>query len=214
MAVIESGSSSDLLTIDTTTKAARVSVYPRLSHYAIASVTGTIGATLAANSSVFVARLDPSAGASYKAYITRLTLMFNDIAAVAGVNAGLRLAVYRGSGAAASGGTALATAAEKDTTSANSQMNSGEGGDMRISTTGALTVAGITFETQELLTAMSLADALITAGTYREKAWEFDNPQASPIVLNQGELIAIRNPVVFPGTATWQLGVTMEWFEG
>ena len=54
--------------------------------------------------------------------------------------------VVRGSGAAASGGTSIPASLRKRSSAGPPQMDLAEGGDMRIATTGALTVTGITFE--------------------------------------------------------------------
>ena len=191
----------------------RVTIVGRGASHAVASVTGTIAAALAANSAVFAMRLDPAAGASYKAYITRIRLQWTTIVAfTTAITAGRRLSIYRGSGAAASGGTALAGAAKKDTADGVSKFDSA-GGDMRIATTGALTVTGITFETRELRT-MGLTH-VGAAGAFLEQIWEFGPTDASgEIVLNQGELLAIRNPAAMDAAGTWQLAVNVDWHEG
>jgi hypothetical protein len=208
------GPSGTIADVDPYRKALRVAPVARGVSYAISSVTGTMAAALSANSSVFAMRLDPAAGSTYKAYIERMRIQFTTIVAfTTPVTANRRLALYRGSGAAASGGTALAAAAKKDTADGNSQFNSGEGGDMRIATTAGLTVTGITYETQEIRT-MTLVH-VGAAGAHYECVWEFGATDASgPAVLNQGELWALRNPVVFDAAGTWQLGVNVDWHEG
>lgn len=192
----------------------RTGVVPRGAGHSISSVTGTIAAALASNSSVFAMRLDPAAGASYKAYISRIRLQYTTIVAYATpITAGRRLALYRGAGAAASGGSGLTTAAKRDTADGNSQFNSAEGGDARISSTGLLTVTGITFETQEIRTCSLVHVG--AAGASFEQSWEF-NPgdAAAELVLNQGELLAIRNPAAMDAAGTWQLAVNVDWIEG
>lgn len=91
---------------------------------------------------------------------------------------------------------------------ADSEMETAQGGDMRISTTGALTVTGITFEAQEL-GFLSVVHAG-TAGAFAEETLDVvDNP----IVLQPGQVLAIRNPVVMDAAGTWQLAVAIEWYE-
>ena len=137
MAVIEGGASSALLDVESDKKASRVVLAGRGEAFSISSITGTVAAALGANSSVFAMRLDP--GSPLLAFIERIRLQYTTIVAyTTPVTANRRLAVYRGSGAAASGGTALSTAAQKNSTSSPSECNSAQGGDIRISTTGAL----------------------------------------------------------------------------
>lgn len=209
MAIIQSGADSTTLTIEPATGAARVAVVPRGKHFSISSQTGTIAAALGANSSVFAARLDPTA--TVNAYITRIRLTFTTIVTfTTAVTAGRRLALYRGSGAAASGGTALSTAFSKLSTD-SSEMSSANGGDMRIATTGALTVTGITFEGQELSTFPAVH--LGTSGNNQLQEYIFDASQSGPIVLAPGQLLAIRNPAAMDAAGTWQLTVDMDWYE-
>ena len=213
MAIQVQGYSGTVAETDSYKRSQRVSLVARGTSYGVSSITGTIAAALGANSAVFAMRLDPAAGATYKAYIARMRLTYTTIVAfTTPITAGRRLALYRGAGAAASGGTALATAAKKDTADGNSQFNSGEGGDMRIATTGALTVTGITFETEfRTLTLVHVG----AAGGFVERVWEFNASDAGgEIVLNQGELIAVRNPAAMDAAGTWQLGVDVDWVEG
>lgn len=210
MAVFEGGASGALVDVEADKKASRLVIAPRGKAYSVSSVTGTIAAALAANSSVFAMRLDP--GSPLLAFIERIRLQYTTIVAyTTPVTANRRLAVYRGSGAAASGGTALATAAQKDSTSSPSECNSAQGGDIRISTTGALTVTGITYETQEFAT-MPLVH-VGAAGAYSEVIFEFATTESSPIILQPGQLLAVRNPVAMDAAGTWQLAVRVDWHE-
>jgi hypothetical protein len=87
-------------------------------------------------------------------------------------------------------------------------METAQGGDMRIATTGALTVTGITFEAQELAF-ISVIHAG-NAGGFAEESFDMDD---NPIVINPGQLLAIRNPVVMDAAGTWQASVAVEWYE-
>ncbi|HZN48546.1 MAG TPA: hypothetical protein VFB71_13050 [Ramlibacter sp.] len=174
--------------------------------FSVAAITGTIAAALAQDSALFVARLSPTATES--AYVDWLKLRWTTlIAFTTPITAGRQLALYRGSGAAASGGTAIAAAAESADFPPVSFFNATPGGDMRIATTGALTVAGITFETapQERVTLSHVG----AAGAFYETLLV---PRI-PILIAPGELIAIRNPVAMDAAGTFQLGVTMGWSE-
>lgn len=191
-------------------KAMRSSLVCRGDGYAVTGTTGTIGAALAANSSVFAMRLDP--GASKLAFIERIRLQWTTLVAfTVPLTAGRRLEIYRGSGAGTSGGTSIAAVAPKDTTSPLSQFNTAEGGAVSISTTAALTVTGITFEANPFAS-MSLAH-VGAAGAFFEQVFEFAAGESAPIVLQPGQLLAIRNPVVMDAAGTWQLGVRVDWHE-
>jgi len=179
--------------------------------YGVSAITGTIGAALAANSSVFAMRLSPST--TKKAYIQRIRVEFVTIVAyTVPVTAARRLALFRGAGAAASGGTAIAgTNAQKATTYADTQCTTGNGGDIRIATTGALTVTGITFETDPFRT-LTLSH-VGAAGAFIERVWELHETECEPLVLQPGQVLAIRNPVIMDAAGTWQLGVNIDWYE-
>lgn len=192
------------------TKGLRTTMLPRGDAFGVGAVTGTVAAALAANAAVFAMRMDPSAGKN--AYIERLRLQFTTIVAfTTPVTAGRRLSIFRGSGAAASGGAAIATVAQKDSTSAPSECNTAQGGDVRIATTGALTVTGIAFEAVEFRT-MSLVH-VGAAGAFIESIFEFHATESAPIILQPGQLMAIRNPVAMDAAGTWQLGVGVDWYE-
>lgn len=210
MAIIQDATLSNLARVSS--KGAQFMSYEHRGNVFVASsVTGTIAAALGANSSVFAMRLDPSAG-NINAYIKRIRCIWTTIVAfTTPVTAGRRLAIYRGSGAAASGGTAIAAATKLDSLSAASEFDSAQGGDIRIASTGALTVTGITFETTELAT-MPLTH-VGAAGNYHDYIFEFGENNSAPIHVQAGQVIAIRNPVAMDAAGTWQLAVQVEWFE-
>jgi hypothetical protein len=191
--------------------AALVSIQQRGNAFAISAVTGTIAAALAANSSIFAMRFDPGAGTK-KARIERVRIAYTTIVAyTTPITAGRRLAIYRGSGANATGGTAIATVAKKHSTSNNSEFESAQGGDIRISTTGALTVTSITFETNEF--AIMPLVHVGAAGNFFEEVFEFNANESAPIVLEPGQLLAIRNPQAMDAAGTWQVAVRIDWYE-
>lgn len=194
------------------TKTLRSALAPRsLNNYATSSVTGTIAAAAAANATFFAMRLDPGAGRL--AFIDRVRCQYTTIVAyTTPVTANRRLALFRGSGAAASGGSAITEGVRKDTANGSpSEFDAANGGDIRISTTGALTVTGITYETNPIRT-QSLVHAG-AAGAVSEWVWEFAATECAPIVLQPGQLIAIRNPVAMDAAGTWQLSVSVDWYE-
>ena len=211
MAIIEGGASSALLEVESDKKAGRVVVASRGDAYCVAGITGTIAAALAANSTVFAMRLDPSS-ATRLAFIERIRMQYTTVVAyTTPVTAARRLAIYRGSGAASSGGTAISTAFSKDSTSASSEFNSANGGDVRIATTGALTVTGITYETPEISN-MCLTH-VGAAGAFFEEVFEFSTTESSPLILQPGQLLAVRNPAAMDAAGTWQLAIRVDWHE-
>ena len=210
MAVIQGGALSNLQEV-TSKKSALFSLQQRGNAFSVSSITGTIAAALGANSSVFAMRLDPSAG-NIKAYIERIRISYTTIVAyTTPITAGRRLAIYRGSGAAASGGTAITTVAKKYSASADSQFESAQGGDIRIASTGALTVTGITYETNEFAT-MPLVH-VGAAGAFFEEVYEFNTTESAPIVLDPGQLLAIRNPAAMDAAGTRQMAIRVDWYE-
>lgn len=187
----------------------RSSTVPRGNAYSVSSITGTVAAALAANATTFAMRLDP--GSAVLAYIERIRIMYTTIVAyTTPVTAGRRLALFRGSGAATSGGTAL-TSVAKDSTGSPSECNLAQGGDIRISTTGALTVTGITYEADPIRS-MTLVH-VGAAGAYTESIFEFHASECAPVILQPGQLLAVRNPVAMDAAGTWQMGINVDWHE-
>lgn len=196
---------STTLAVDSN-RAARMSVVPRGQQFVVSEITGTVAAALGGNSAVFAMRVDPSS--TLRAFIERVVLRYSTVVAyTTPVTAGRRLALFRGSGAAATAGTAIAAATPKSTAFAASEFDAATGGDMRIAATGALTVTGITFETAPIAV-MPLVH-VGGAGAYAEATFVFD----SPLQLEPGQLLAVRNPAAMDAAGTWQLGVEVHWRE-
>lgn len=188
-----------------------VDVSPTGTNYTVAAKTGTIAAAAAAGASVFAMRYDPSAGTK-AVWIDSIRLRWTTIAAfTTPVTQTRSIVVTRGTGAAASGGTAIATATKKDSNYAVSEFDSAVGGDMRIASTGALTVTGITFETTNIAE-ITLAQ-VGAAGAFYESVYEF-SVRSHPIELHAGELIAVRvGASAMDAGGTWSLGVEVAWRE-
>lgn len=178
--------------------------------FRIAELTTTIAAALAANSSVFAARLDP--GAAVNAYVTRVRLRYTTIGAyTTPLTVGRRLTLQRFSAAAMTGGTAIAAVSPADSSYSGSEFNTANGGDVRIATTAALGVAGVTFEGL-IHGTMSLLH-VGNAGNYLESLWEWDTAQGGPLVLRPGQGLCVRNPAAMDAAGTWNLGVEVEGYE-
>lgn len=187
-----------------------VDTSPSGSHYVVANKTGTIAAALAANAAVFAMRLNPSYGG--KAYIEVLKIRFTTIVAyTTAITQTRELVVVRGAGAASSGGTAIAAASTKDSDYGASNFNSAVGGDIRIATTGALTVTGITFDATNQAQ-MSLVH-VGAAGAFYEQTWEWSN-RAHALEIKPGELLAIRNgAAAMDAAGTWAISIEVQWRE-
>lgn len=190
--------------------ASRQVIVPRGVGFAISATTGTMAAALAANSSVFTMRLDP--GTSKRAFIERIRLEWTTIVAfTTPITAGRRLGLFRGVGGTPVGGTQLSVPVNKHGTSDTSELSIANGGDIRIATTAALTVSGITFEANAFRE-LSLTH-VGAAGAYREAIWEFNPPDTHPIQLDPGQVLAVRNIPAMDAAGTWQLMVAVDWNE-
>lgn len=187
-----------------------VDVSPTGSNYVIAAKTGTVAAAAAAGAAVFAMRLDPGYGG--KAWIESIRLRWTTIVAfTTPITATRSIVVTRGSGAAASGGTAIAANTKKDTSYPASQFDAAEGGDARIATTGALTVTGITWETTNL-GEMTLIQAG-AAGAFYEAVYEF-SVRNHEVELNAGQVLGVRvGASAMDAAGTWVLGIEVNWRE-
>lgn len=192
------------------TGALRVTNIARGYGFGVAATTGTIAAALAANSTVFAMRVDP--GASRRAFIERVRLEFTTLVAyTTPVTAGRRLALYGAQlSGTPTGGTAIATAMPKHGIADTSEFSAANGGDIRIASTGTLTVAGTVNATP--FREMSLAH-VGAAGGFREVLWEFSAHESQPIQLDPGQAILVRNPTAMDAAGTWHLAVAVDWYE-
>lgn len=187
-----------------------VDIDPTGTNYVTSGKTGTIAAAAAAGACVFAMRLDP--GSAKKAWIDMVKLRWTTIAAfTTPITATRSIVVTRGSGAATSGGTSIATATKKDTTYGLSEFDVALGGDIRIATTGALTVTGITWESTNI--AEQTLIQVGAAGGYVEAVYEYSNRNHA-IELNPGEVLGVRvGPSAMDAAGTWVLNVEVAWRE-
>lgn len=187
----------------------RVNVGPRtINNYETTGISGVIAAALGAASAVYAHRIDLAS--PRRAIIERIALQYTTIVAyTTPITAARRLALFRGSGAAATGGVALVAVRESTAEGNPSECNAAQGGDIRIANTAALGVAGITFETDPIRT-LGLTH-VGAAGGFIEEIWEPIGGQVC--ILEPGELIAVRNPAAMDAAGTWQLVVNVEHHE-
>jgi hypothetical protein len=185
--------------------------------FGVASSTGIIAAALTANSTIFFLRL--SAAAPVIVVIEKLRIEFVTIVPfTVPITAGRRLSIIRAGGliTATSGGNALAGAGQivpknyKDGSN-GSWCTNNNAGDIRLASTGALTITGILTETT------SFGDMNLTgfgtAGAYREFEYLISDKYVSPMILLPGQLLAIRNPVAMDAAGTWQAAISVDWRE-
>lgn len=188
-----------------------VDVDPAGDNYTVVAKTGTLAAALTAGSAVFAMRLDPGASTK-KAWIESIKLRWTTIVAfTTPVTATRSIVITRGSGAATSGGTSIPVATKKDTTYGASEFDVSLGGDIRISTTAALTATGITWESANLGEVPLIHVG--AAGGYTEAIYEFSN-RNHPIEMNAGEILGVRvGPSNMDAAGTWVLSVEVAWRE-
>lgn len=212
MAKIDNPGNTAQVEVEPGLLALRAVILARGYGYSASQITGTMAAALAANSSIFSMRLDSGAsGGHAKAYVERIRLKFTTLVAfTTPVTAGRRLELYRGSGITPSGGTAGVVMPKKGATD-TSEISIANGGDIRIATTGALTMTGGAFEAGPIR-GMSLGHVGAAGGFY-DCLWEFHATENQPIQLDAGQVLAVRTPVAFDAGGTWQLQVDVDWHE-
>lgn len=187
MAIIQSGASADLWTIDPVSKAGRVTPYdssgneqapfPSPGAYALPINIRQTAAT-AANATVWTMRN----GGSKKVFIRRilLAMLFDGSAAAATT---LKYLLARFSAATPTGGTAL-TVVKMQTTFASSTL-----ADARFLDTG-LTTTGVTFETE--WATIGLPASVTSGSLFWNMPFIGSNEAKEPFVLNPNEGLAIR----------------------
>jgi hypothetical protein len=173
------------------------------------------GATWTANAAVdvcfYITEGTTNNTAPINAIITRIFFQYTTIVPfTTPVTAGRALSFYRGAGAAATGGTSIATFAKKNTSSPIAQMESFLGGGASVATTGALTTTNMVFDNTEVKR-IGLAH-LGTAGANYTYEF-FDLAVNSILVLHPGELLAVRNPAAMDAGGTWTLNLSVDWIE-
>ena len=175
--------------------------------YTIGVISGSIAATLAANSPLFSFRWGNTANLGIPDFIS-VGVSVNGVITTS-VSMPLELIVARSFTASDPGGTTITLTGNNNkyrTSFATSLVT-----DARIATTGTLTAGTRTLDAQ--------AEAMIPCvtgtaiGVPLEMTTIYSRSQLFPIVLNQDEGFVIRNQSAGPATGTFQLHVQMRWFE-
>lgn len=184
--------------------------YGALGSYGIASTTGVMAAGLAANSEVFNLRWTD---ATRLCAITSVHCSGGGsiVAFTAGVTQ-LQLFVARSWTTNGSGATSAAATMTGNNQKLRTSMGTSLVGEIRVSTTGAITAGTKTLDAQPLGSITSSVTA--TAGTPLWPAahlYELDENDQHPIILAQNEGIVIRATV--PATGTWTASFDVTWME-
>lgn len=220
MAVIESGASTDLATVEATFKALRVSMrpleYATLGQYQVSAQSGAIAAALGAGSTIFSCRWTDATRLCVLQKLS-LTGMRATTAFAAGV-IDITATIARSFLAPDSGQTAISLVTNNNKLRTN--MGTSLMGDMRISNTGAITAGTRTLDGNAFGTITSHSSGGTGSATPIignlflpiNDLFEQDTADGEhPIVLAQNEGIVVRATV--PGTGVWNFGITMKWAE-
>lgn len=218
MAVLEGATTNALADVDSTTKGLRVVSQPKdvVGAYSAGGVTGILPAALADDSFIWAMRNGPTTNTK-RVYLTRLYL--KAVArTVASVFTDVSFEVCRFSAAAMTGGAAMVVLNKKQAGGAVASAclaGSTEAGDIRIATTAALGVAGVTVDsnTSTLLYVPVISAVLPPAGAAFERSLENDAGFEHPFELAAGEGIGIRTVGAIPTGLTMNCHVQVSWSE-
>lgn len=217
---IKSGSTTDLVTVETQHKAMRTTLRPMdlgtRGAYSLAVVSGVMAAGLAGNSEIFQMRWIDA---------TRLMILRSvSLSAAPGTTAfaagpiEFNLTPARGWTVDGGAGTAVVMSTantNKKRTSFPLSLFSDTG--IRFSATAALTAGTKTLDTNRMASISSWVTSvattaysgnLVNPGTV---LWQRNTPDEYPVLFAQNEGFVIRATV--PATGTWQYSVQVEWAE-
>jgi hypothetical protein len=214
MAIIQSGATTDVMTVDPTFKAARTVIKPDevTGYYQVSSYTGTLAATLAAGSPIFSMRYAP--GGSTVCAIKRVNVsVIQNAAFTASQQVAFNLYVARSFSASDSGGTAISITGNSNKMRSSPFATSGMT-DVRIASTGTLTAGTRTLDTNPLATVSGWATISTPAGLIISPTDIISHDIGDyPITLVSGEGIVLTNAILFPAAGTCVVQVNVEWFE-
>lgn len=221
MAIIQSGvSGSTVMTVDPTYAAARVAIRPieQLGTYSVGAFTGAYTGA-GANTPLFSMRfVAGSAGSAQIAIIQRVTLSFVQTTAfTTAQQMGFGLYAARSFSGSDAGGTQIVVSGNNQKFRTSQQTSQiATNGDMRISSTAALTAGTRTLDSQALSVAHGWGGSvLLTTGMYQpQQVTLYENfPGDTPIVLQSNEGIVINNIVAMGAGGVFTIGVNVEWTE-
>ncbi len=193
--------------VDSDWFSARMSAYPRELNgggiYSVRATTGVLAAALAVDAPVFGMR--EAAAPTRNAYLLRVQAAFSWVVAA---TAAQQFGFYfeRFSAANLAGGTAANVPMRHDTTYPATELQ-----DIRVSTTAALTSAGVTFDGSKV-PFMGWTNSAIGTGV-NDMPVVFDHSEGGPIRLRAGEGLSVRNLIVWPAAGTGVLTMRWTWEE-
>ena len=211
MADIE-GANGDVLQVKRYRGSALVSAVPKAAGFMLSALTGSIATGaggLAADSTIFAARFDPTT--SLKAHIHRIHITMQISVGTLSAPPNRALAITRAATADSSGGTNLTTFSKKLTTDAGSEFDSANGGSTRIASTAALTTTGIAFESNPLL--IIPTGCCYATGDVMQHTFDFTAVQNTPLVIQPGELLTLRTINLYEINSTFIFGIDLFWHE-
>lgn len=215
MAVIQSGVTTDVATVDPTTKAIRASIRtPEGEHYRIGSASGLFTGVAAATATAGHLFSFRWGSATEYALIWRVVAKVVTVAGyTAAQEVGIDLIKATAYTASHTGGTALTLT----TTNGKKRTGSNVTGltSARIATTGALTAGTHTLDAQALAFggfSELAAGAAVPKGVY---GFDFnaDPDYGGPLILAQDEGFIIRNLILQGAGGTARLYVEVDWSE-
>lgn len=218
MAIIQSGvSGTALMTVDPTFAAARFSPRPieQLGTYAVGTFTGAYTGA-GANTPLFSMRwVAGSAGQAQICIIQRMTINYVVTTGfTAAQQIGFGVYVARSFTAVDSGGTAITLTgnnAKLRTSFPTSQFAAT--GDMRISSTAALTAGTRTLDSQALNVVNGWAPTTLVSQPLQQVTLYENFAGDTPLILQSQEGIVINNIVALGAAGVLTVGITIEWTE-
>lgn len=213
MAVIQSGTTTDIVTVDPTMDAFRASIKPdeMSGAYSLSAATGAM-TVIAAAGPIFSFRY--AAGLGQLCVVKRVSITATVTTGfTAGQQIGYGLFMARNFLASDTGGTALAPFTGANQKFRTSGMNSSGVTDCRIATTGVLTAGTRTLDSQALGLVHAYA-LTATAGTiiqnYQFNLYNFND---YPIILQNNEGFVIANQILQGAGGLITAVINVEWFE-
>jgi len=210
--IVKSGATSDLLTVEASTKAARVTPRPidygALGIYSLSVQTGTMAAGLAADAEIFQFRWTDA---------SKLAIVYRVVCEGAGGITAFTAGFTKMQAFIARSFTVAGTGGATATLTGNNQklrtsMGTSLVNEIRIATTAALTTGTKTLDGQGI--GGIIGSTTATAGAVLiPPGYLFDSNTmlVQPVVLAQNEGVVVR--VTVPATGTWTGGVTITWAE-
>jgi hypothetical protein len=218
MALIQSGvSGTTLMTVDPTYAAARITQRPveQLGTYSVSLITGAY-TVAAANTPMFSMRfVAGSAGQAQIAMIQRIVLtIVPTVAFTAAQQVSYGAYVARSFSAVDSGGAAATLTGNNNKLRTSMQTTQlATTGDMRISTTGALTAGTRTLDSQAFAYASAWVPTALVAQPIQQVILYENFAGDQPLTLQNQEGLIINNLILMGAGGVLSIGVTIEWTE-